>query len=169
MMPTLFAQIPDPAQVINRATGISWEAGMVASIMVVFLSVIIYMIKRLNDQMEKERDVHKLREERMAKRIDSLEDELHKLQTDHQSQMIAIVKEVTACILRSVEGQTEVTSALRSLAEIMNGVNGDIRELCQLIKCSPCLVAGMHREGYHVVDQDGNKVDVSQMIERKPG
>lgn len=155
----LFAQaLPDPTPIITKASGVSWEAGMLAFIMVVFLSVIIYMIKRQNDQMEAERKSHIERENRLGLRIDSLEDKMHAMEADHSAKSLAMTREVTVAILKAAESQGDSSVTIQTLIATMNEVNGDIKDLCQLIRMSPCLLTGCGREGYQLADKDGNVV-----------
>lgn len=165
----LLAQIPmpDPTPVIQKAASVSWEATMLAFIMVVFMSVIVYMIKRQNDQALEERKNHAERESRMAKRIDDLEDESRKVESAHSVQLVALIKEVTIAIMKSNETQLSTSLTIQTLVATMNEVNGDIKELCQLIRMSPCLLTGCGREGYKLVDKQGREVKLSETkIER---
>lgn len=158
--------VPDPTKVIDRASGVSWEAGMLAIIIVVFMSAIVYMIKRQADQVRDDRKIYQEREMRMAKRIDELEDKLREIDAGHSARLVDMIKEVTTAILKTVDCQQAVSLSLSNLSETMDQVNGDIKDLCQLIRLSPCLLAGCKRGDYRIVDHEGKELELSEIIGR---
>ena len=114
---------------------------MLAIIIIAFMSTIIYMIKRQNDAMRMEREAAaelresdrsesqlreqgmQQREERMAKRIDTLEDQIKSLQKDHSEQLVQMIQQVNAAI-------TESNTVLQNLTATMGILNGDLKEMC---------------------------------------
>ena len=179
----LLAQIPDPSKVVEKATGVSWEAGMLAVIIVAFMSTIIYMVKRQNDSAREERlEASALREEdrkqaqireeasaaretRMAERIDTLEDTIKAIQVDHRTEILGLLRDVTTAIAASSESQNAMRQCLGELRETLGQVNGDIKEMCSLLKLSPCLIAGRARGDIRIIDSAGNEIPVGQLEE----
>lgn len=155
----VWAQV-DPTPVIEKATGVSWEAGMLALIIFAFMSAITYLMKRQNDNARDERAVWNEREKRLGTRIDVLEDELKASQRLHSEQLVSLIREVTSAILRSNEEQAATRATLGNLERTMGLVNGDIKEMCRLLTLSPCLIAGRARGDLRILDKDGNEIAI---------
>ena len=161
----LLAQgIPDPSKVIDKASGVSWEAGMVAFVMVCCMGVIVYMIKRQNDNVSAERQVAAEREERMAKRMNDMEDKLHLVEKENSTQLLITTKEMASAIAQSTAAQITVREALSELTQTNNVINGDLKELCALLKLSPCIALGHLRGNWKIVDDKGNEVKLQRPI-----
>ena len=87
--------MPDAAEVITKATGISWEAGMVALILVTCLGFLVWLVRQwLRESSD--------RENRMGARLDKLED----FQTSELKLLAVQCKE-------AVERNTASTTALK--------------------------------------------------------
>jgi len=177
----ILGQIPDPSEVVSHANNVSWEAGMLAVIIVAFMSVIIYMIKRQNDSMKEERiSAAKLRESdkeearlreqiaadresRMAKRIDVLEDQIKADKTTHANTLVGLIERVTLAITAASEQHAATQKTLEALTDTLGEVNGDIKQMCQLLQLSPCLVAGVERGDIRLLDNTGNEIKVQKI------
>ena len=151
---------------------------MLALIIVAFMSVIVYMIKRQNDSMKEERkaaaalresdkveskmreQIAADREDRMAKRIDVLEDQIKSDKEQHSNVLMQMIERVTTAIAASTEEHAANRRALEQLTLTMDKLNGDIRDMCRLLQMSPCLMAGLKRGDIRITDKEGNVLTV---------
>ena len=163
----LICQIPDPSEVIHAATGVSWEAGMVAVILVACMGALVYMMKRQNDNIRDERAVAAAREDRMANRMNGLEDRIDTLQTQHANTLVLLSKEIAQAMAESTAARVAVNEALAEMARASMVLNGDIKELCSLLKLSPCIALGQLRGRYKIVDERGNEIKLLNQDEEK--
>ncbi len=151
--------IPDPTKVIDTATGVSWEAGMLALIMVSCLILIGYMFKRQSDSSD-----------RMATRLSEVENELRKIEKDHRDSLVAVSKEMANAITESTAARQSVHTALIELTRASNVLNGDLKELCQLLKLSPCIAIGSLRGDYKLIDRaTGKEVELVRQKQDEQG
>ena len=158
----MFGQIPDTAAVVEKATGVGWEAGMLAVLIVSFMGVIIYMAKRQNDHSDKEREATTEREKGHQVRLAQLEQTIHEIQKANNEQLVELVRDMIAAKAESNAVQSATRETLAELARVNGLLNGDIKEMCVLLKGNPCLLAGRARGAVKVVDLDGNEIKVSE-------
>lgn len=164
----ILGQIPDPTMVVEKATGVSWEAGMLAVIIVAFMSTIIYMIKRQNDNQKVELEASAARESRMAARIDILEDEYRKSQKDFADNLVLLTKDLSTAMMETKSAMSEMRETLASLTTVMGTVNGDISKLCQMMQLCPCLLLGKYRGRFKLIDDEtGKVVDLTRFSEQE--
>ena len=156
----LLLQIPDPTKVIDAATGVSWEAGMLALVMVTCMGVIVYMVKRQNDNVSQERIVAESRENRMAQRMNEMENDLRRLEKENSDQLLAMSKEMARAIAESTSARMSVHSAVSELTRANATLNSDLKELCSLLKLSPCIAIGTLRGHYKLIDDHGNEIEL---------
>lgn len=146
----LLAQLPDATQVVEKANSVSWEAGMLAIVIVTCMVALTYMIKRQNDAIGEERKDAKEqllvmlgqleanakaaidREGRLVNRIDELDDELRRIEREHASQMMTIIKEVSSAITESTKEREALGRDIQQLCELLRDCplkRGEIREI----------------------------------------
>lgn len=126
---------------VKAAASDSWEAALLAFIIVVGLFFIGFWM-RWDGQKVKER------EDRMAKRIDHLEDKMSKMHETHSERLVKLTQQVTDAIAKSTEAQISMQKCLIEMNETMRQANKDIRDLCMLLRSSPCVVHASTRGEY---------------------
>lgn len=109
---------------------------MLAIVIIACMGAIAYMSKRQNDsssvmlkQLGENAKAATDRESRLAKRIDELDDELRRVEKDHATQLMTLIKEVTTAI-------AEANQERRSLC-------AELKTLCRVLRTRPCLCEGM--------------------------
>ena len=158
----IFAQIPGAEEAIKQASESGYEAVLMVVMMVALVGSITYLgkffVSRATEREDKATAKAMEREDRMATRIDTLEDVIRNRDTEYQKTLVKLVSEVTSAITRAASVQDEMRATLDLVREVMGEVNGDIKELCQLLKVCPCLLAPGGRESYKVIDAAGDEV-----------
>lgn len=147
--------IPDPTPVIEKATGVSWEAGMLAVIIFVFMVGIMYMIKKSNDNMSEERKAAQEREKEYRVQLRELETKIQGVQAEFSAKLVLITEKVVTALSETKESQGEFRRTLTSMADSINEMNADIKDLCAALKLCPCLVI---KHGYKIIDPQGRVV-----------
>ena len=173
----LLAQITGADEAITTAAKHSWEAAIIVVMIVAFMAVIIYMIrqmittadinmKALMADATAERKLSSDREERMAARIDRNEEVIGNLEEKHTQQLVSLTEKVTEAITASTGLQEAMRQTLERMDDTMGAVNGDLKELCQLIRVCPCLLVGKMRGKYQLVDREtGKPVDLRESFD----
>jgi hypothetical protein len=157
----LLAQgLPDPSPVIQRATGVSWEAGMLAIIIFVFMVGIMYMIKKSNDNMSEERKAAQAREAEYRLQLKALEEKVHAIQLDSSGKLITITEKVVTALLESKEAQLSSKQAIEDMSVAITEMKADLRRLCGALELCPCLVL---RHGYKIIDPTGKVVEPNEV------
>lgn len=112
----IVGQIRGADEVIKEATASGWSDGLVAVVVVSMLLAFGALIKIILDQNFK-------REERNANEKAELERAL-----------ISLTEKVTEATTSARDSHNKTTECLLRFSNIMEGVNGDIRELCELLR-----------------------------------
>ena len=161
----MIGQIPDATAVVDKANSVSWEAGMLAVLIIAFMSVIVYMIKRQNDHADSERAATANREEAHQLRLSALESQIHDIQLANSEQLVGLVRDMIAAKVESNNVQAATRDTLADLTRTIGLVNGDIKEMCNLLRHNPCLLAGAARGAIKVTDSQGNVLNVERETE----
>ena len=163
---TLLGQsIPDPTPVIEKATGVSWEAGMLAVIIFVFMVGIMYMIKKANDNMADERKASLEREKEYRTELNNLGLKLQTIQAEFSSKLVTITEKVVTALSETKDSQIEFRHTLATMSASIDEMNADIKDLCAALKLCPCLVV---KHGYKIVDPSGRVVNPEEAVAISP-
>lgn len=147
----LLGQIDAGANIVDSASQHSWEAALLASLVLGGFGFLGWMLKRTLATGE-------ARETRMASRIDALENQIASMHTEHNANTAKMSRLVTEAIVQSTETMRAMNATLQGLSASTQQVNGDLKEMCSLLKMCPCLMVGMNRGDYRIVDRDGKEV-----------
>lgn len=139
------------ADVIKNAAADGWEAGLLAFIIVCGLFFIGYWMKKDSEKVRQ-------REDRMANRIDCLEDTISKIQETYSDRLVKLTSQVTEAILKSTDAQLEMHKCMTEMNATLRLVNTDIRDLCTLLRSSPCVALAATRGEYTITDKEGNRL-----------
>jgi hypothetical protein len=156
----IFAQLPQPIETVTAASNHSWEAALLASLVVSGFGFLGWMLKKVMADSQS-------REVRMATRIDLLQEAEKETHREYSTNLMNLNKAVTTAILTAAQAQDSQNATLARVEEVMRGVNGDLRELCALMKQSPCLLVGANRGDYKLIDATGNEVTHSEVVRVK--
>jgi hypothetical protein len=130
---------------VKAAASDSWEAALLAFIIVVGLFFIGFWM-RWDGQKVKER------EDRMAKRIDHLEDKMSRMHESHSDRLVKLTQQVTDAIAKSTEAQVSMQKCLIEMNETLRQTNTDVRDLCMLLRSSPCIIHAANRGDHSTVE-----------------
>jgi flagellar biosynthesis/type III secretory pathway M-ring protein FliF/YscJ len=112
----IMGQLPGTDEAIQSAAKSGWEAVLIVVIVVSILVAFGLLAKIVLDQANR-------REDRMAKENSELEQAL-----------IELTRTVTEATTSARDVQIQTNECLSRFSSVMDGINGDIRELCQLLK-----------------------------------
>ena len=149
-----FMQLDSAGQIIDTAAAHGWESALLASLVLGGFGFLGWMLRQVLTDA-------RLRESLWTKRLDAQEQEFSSSQRAYTASLVALSEKVVECVATSSEAQRDMNQTLQKVANVMDEVNGDIRELCSLMKVCPCLVIGMHRGEYRIVDKDGEPVNLT--------
>lgn len=138
-----FAQLPGADQAIESAASRSWEAVLLACIVVSGFTFLGWILRRHMEQSEK-------RECRLAERVTRLEEK-----------NLELGVQVAQALSKS-------TFAMEKVATVMDEVNGDFQELCALLRSSPCLLLrSAGRDSFDIVDKrTGQPINILRQEEQ---
>ena len=153
----IFAQIPDPTPIIEQASESGWEAMAVVFVLTSAIVGLFLVIKWQLKQQTTERTDSQVREGRMAERINDLEQSMREMEQRHSENIARLTAEVTTTILKFQQTQIDMQRVLAELSMAFKEMNGDIAELCQLLKLSPCIAVSTARGNYKLVDKQTGK------------
>lgn len=124
----LLGQIPGAEQAIDAAakTG-RYESILIAVVVVSMLASFGWLIKLILSQAFK-------REERMAQESVSERATFAKEKADLEKALISLTEKVTEATTTAAASQNRTNDCLTEFSQTMRAVNGDIRELCELLK-----------------------------------
>ena len=123
----LFLQVPGADEAISEAAKSGWVEVLLVLLVLFLVSGLSYLARLY---MVQNHD----REERMAKRIDKLEEDLRNSDKQHSGDLLALTMKVTEVVTISNTTSSEMRESLDQLAGVMGEMNGDIKELCSLLK-----------------------------------
>lgn len=127
MFADLIAQAEGAVEVIEKATGAGWTAGVVAVVVFAMLGAFGYLSKLILDQSAK-------REERMATEASTERGRFATEKQELERALITLTEKVTEATTMSAATANRTNDCLAEFSSTMKGVNGDIRELCELLK-----------------------------------
>lgn len=150
---TIVAQVTEAVEVLNDAASHSWEAALLASLVLGGFGFLGWMLKKVMSDSQS-------RENRMAARIDLLEAAELEMHKGYSDKLMSLTEKVTDAIAQSADAQRAMNQTLQTVTEVMRTVNGDLREMCSLLKMSPCLMLGTARGDYTLIDKEGHAVEL---------
>jgi len=153
-MPFFMMQLDSAGKIIDSAANHGWESALLASLVLGGFGFLGWMLRQVLVDA-------RLRESLWTKRLDAQEQEFASSQRAYTASLVLLSERVVECIATSSEAQRDMNQTLQKVANVMDEVNGDIKELCSLMKVCPCLVIGMHRGDYRIVDKDGTPVNLT--------
>lgn len=124
----LIGQIPGADQAIEAAakTG-RYEPILIAIVVISMLVAFGWLIKFILAQAFK-------REERMALEAAAERERFAKEKAELEKALVALTEKVTTATTTAAVNQTRTAECLAEFSSAIKGLNGDIRDLCELLK-----------------------------------